>query len=106
MKLLIYIVNMFSGANILGLLELLAAVGVWAGLMAVDGPMRWASGAVLSVGALLIATFDLGWRYGESHPTSWRRFISPYTGGCFFYIPVWLLLPLIGLAWIAEWLLR
>jgi hypothetical protein len=72
-----------QGINRLGGLEVIAAFGVFAASISVDWPVRWASAATRAGATALIAVFDFAWRYREVEPASWRRLISPFTGGCF-----------------------
>jgi hypothetical protein len=73
----------------LGALEVLAAFGAFAAAICIAWPVPWASAATVAGGTGLVAVFDLAWRCREVEPASWRRFISPFTGGCFLFIPVW-----------------
>jgi hypothetical protein len=76
--------------NILGLLELFAAFGVSVGAVATMG----AAGAVLVPVCLLgIMAFDIWWRTAQPEQALWARLLSPYAGGCFGLIPIWLLFP-------------
>jgi hypothetical protein len=77
------------GINILGGLEVIAGFGIFAAAISIEWPVRWASVATLAAAAGLIAAFDFAWRYREVEPKSWRRLISPFTGGCFLFIPLW-----------------
>jgi hypothetical protein len=80
-----------QGINILGGLEVIAAFGVFAAAVSEAAwPFQWASATTGAVAAGLIAAFDFGWRYQETEPASTRRLISPFTGGCFFFVPLWI----------------
>jgi hypothetical protein len=73
----------------LGGLEVLAVFGALAAAICIDWPVPWASGATVAGGTGLVTIFDLAWRCGEVEPALWRRLISPFTGGCFLFIPIW-----------------
>src|SRR5262249_40472144 len=83
------VVGVPSGINMLGGLEVLAVFGALAAAVSIDWRVRWASAATGAAGPGLCPVFVLGWRCGEVERASWRRLISPFTGGCFLFIPVW-----------------
>jgi hypothetical protein len=78
-----------QGINLLGGLEVIAAFGALALAMSVDWPTPWAGAAVVATAAGLITVFDFAWRLLQVEPASWRRLISPFTGGCFLFVPLW-----------------
>ena len=80
------------GVNILGLLELFALVAIFFAANFVSGAL---SVLALCLGFAAIVSFDLWWRIRQSERSRWAQLFSPFTGGCFIYFPIWLIL-LIG----------
>jgi hypothetical protein len=79
------------GVNILGLVEMFSFVGILAGTSAIDNQIPRILGAlVLSMGFVAPTVFDLWWRIRQPERSVWVRLFSPFTGGCFIYIPIWL----------------
>jgi hypothetical protein len=85
------------GVNILGLLELFALIGSLAGTIAlanyIPQSLRWLLLGCLAGPVVAIVVFDLWWRHRQPETTRWGRLFSPFAGGCFFFLPIWLLLP-------------
>ena len=77
------------GVNLLGLLELFASVAIQSS--ASFAPKALALLA-LCLGLPAIAAFDLWWRIRQPERSRWTRLFSPFTGGCFIYFPIWLVL--------------
>ena len=78
-----------QGINILGGLEVIAA-SFAAAVSKATWPFHWASATTGAVAAALIAIFDFAWRSRETEPASSRRLFSPFTGGCFLFVPLWI----------------
>jgi hypothetical protein len=93
MRHLTRIVHVPIGVNILGLLELFALIETFFAANFVSGAL---SALPLCLGFAAIVGVDLWWRIRQPEQSRWTRLFSPFTGGCFIYIPIWLLL-LVGL---------
>jgi hypothetical protein len=94
MRHLTRIVGVPIGVNLLGLLELFAFIGVLFGMIALTNYVHAVILLALLVGSVIgIIVFDLWWRRGQPEVTWWGRLFSPFAGGCFFYVPIWLLFP-------------
>jgi hypothetical protein len=92
------------GFNILGLLEFFAWIGIPA-VMTNDSLPEWLPLALMCVVMIAIVAFDLWWRPGQPESGTWGNWFSPYTGGCFFFLPGWLLptVALFGMVIIWIW---
>jgi hypothetical protein len=90
------IVGARYGANILGLLEILAFFAVFTAGCTYVGPYSRALMGVLFLSNFAgIIGFDLWWRHRQPEASRWTRLFSPFTGGCFIFAPIWLLLVLL-----------
>jgi len=93
------IVAVKAGANILGLLELFAFVGgMFGGIELSEHTSRIIGRVFLGVAVAAIIAFDLFWRSRQREFGSWWRLFSPFAGGCFVFVPVWLWF-LFGAGW-------
>lgn len=93
MRHLTRIVGVPLGVNILGLLELFAWIGSMVGIGSLSGIVHPAVGICGMVGGFIgIAAFDIWWRARQPEQSLWKRLYSPFTGGCFAFLPVWSLL--------------
>ncbi len=85
------------GTNLLGLLEIFAFVGVLFVPSLLPGDLAVSVSAVLFPVVLgAIAVQDVWWRLTDPDPMGWMRLISPFTGGCFLFLPLWILFPCFG----------
>jgi hypothetical protein len=97
MRHLTRIVGVPFGVNILGLLELFALLGsvVGFGILAANISLPPAIGgpgmAAIFAG---IVGFDIWWRTNQPEESLTTRLLSPYTGGCFGFAPIWLVIPI------------
>lgn len=92
------IVGARFGANILGLLELFAFFGIMTAEITYVAPYsRVMLGVMFLANFVGIIGFDLWWRLRQPEPSRWARLFSPFTGGCFVFAPIWLLLSLLVL---------
>ncbi len=95
MRHLTRIVGVPFGVNILGLLEIFAFVGTIFGATAASDHVPRFLGLAALVGAPgLIVAFDLWWRHRQPEATKLARLFSPFAGGCFAFVPIWLLFPI------------
>lgn len=80
------------GVNILGLLEIFAMIGLLTsiGLLGDNFP-RLLNLCVILIGFFGTVSFDVWWRIQQPEAPRWQRLLSPYTGGCFIFVPIWLL---------------
>ena len=99
MRHLTRIVSVPFGVNILGLLEIFALVGALFGMIVVSDYISQSLRlATLVCAAAAIVAFDLWWRRGQPETTWWARLFSPFAGGCFVFVPIWLLFPSFAVA--------
>src|SRR3954466_14616432 len=77
------------GVNLLGLLELFASIAI---LSSVSFVPKAVGLLMLCLGPPAVAAFDLWWRIRQPERSWWARLFSPFTGGCFIYLPIWLVL--------------
>ena len=82
MRYLTRVVVIPFGANILGLLEVFAVFGV----MAFPESLR---GVVFLTLSVVLMAFDVWCRSHQPEVTLWGRLLSPFSGGCFFFVPIW-----------------
>jgi hypothetical protein len=98
MRYLHRIVGVPLGVNILGLLELFTVIGVVTGTgVYISSFSRGLAGLLMFLGVTAITALDLWWRLQQPELGRWTRLFSPFTGGCFVYVPIWLLLFALGL---------
>jgi len=85
------------GTNILGLPDIFASIGfIWLiGVLPSSLMIVRVIGLLAGVAALMV--FDLWWRLRQPESSRWLRLFSLFTGGCFFFVPIWLLFPLFAL---------
>lgn len=82
------------GTNILGLSELLASIGLFISVIRLfPSPSKIVGTMMLLGGILAIMAFDMWWRMGQLEVRRWERLFSLFTGGCFIFLPIWLLFP-------------
>jgi hypothetical protein len=80
------------GVNILGLVEMFFFIGILGGASAIDDQIpRFLSLLALCMALIGPIVFDLWWRIRQPERSVWVRLFSPFTGGCFIYVPVWLI---------------
>ena len=77
------------GVNILGLLEFFAWIGSFM-VMTNDSLSLLLARPLILLIMVAIAAFDLWWRNGQPEAETRGTWFSPYTGGCFMFLPVWL----------------
>jgi hypothetical protein len=82
------IVGVPIGTNLLGLLEIFAFIGVSSILNYIP---RVAGIVLLPAGFFGIVGLDLWWRIGQPERSVWVRLFSLFTGGCFAFLPMWLI---------------
>jgi hypothetical protein len=87
-ELLTHIVILNGGANLLGLLEFFAWVGVMALAVSVL-EYKLLSAAIFIIGWFIIIGFDLLWRLKQVEYDKISRLFSPFCGGCFVFLPIW-----------------
>ena len=105
MRHLTRIVGVPFGVNILGLLEFFALIGILSLPSFVNSIPGIIGGLILCLGFAGIIAFDLWWR-SRLPNLSWRaRLLSPYEGGCFVFVPIWLLFALASLIGIVALLI-
>ena len=90
------IVGFPLGVNILGLLEFFAWIGSPM-VMINDSLPVFMPPLLMLIIMVAIAAFDLWWRSGQPEAGTRGNWFSPYTGGCFVYLPIWLWMA-VGLA--------
>jgi hypothetical protein len=86
------IVALPFGVNIIGLMEVFAVIGIQFGAIALSDQISAFLGRVVGafgLGAVMV--FDLWLRSRQPEGTRWRRLFSPFAGGCFVFVPIWLL---------------
>lgn len=81
------------GVNILGLLEILALVGMLGMAASVETLPKALTAMLFFSGVLRVMGFDVWWRLGQPGLNRWERLLSPYCGGCCRLAPVWLVPP-------------
>jgi hypothetical protein len=95
------------GTNILGLLEFFAIIGVFIATITLLSPIsRVLANAVLLVAVLGIIVLDLVWRSRQPESSRWSLLFSPFAGGCFLFVPIWLLFPVFILSILAVVLVK
>ena len=89
------------GVNILGLLEFAAFVGLLVGAIELgETAARPLLLAGMGIGIVGIVVFDMWWRVRQPEPSVLQRLLSPFTGGCFILVPMWLLFSVAFLAFV------
>jgi xanthine/uracil permease len=87
------------GTNIMGLLDILVSIGIlWGIIYCSSFSLGMFIKAIVIIGSCIgtigIIAFDLWFRNRQPESKLWIRLLSPFTGGCFLYVPIWLLFPL------------
>jgi len=80
------------GMNLLGLLEMFALTGALVGVTAfLDDIPQSLRLLPLVLASGVIVAFDIWWRRRQLDFGRRARLFSPFAGGCFVYLPIWLL---------------
>jgi hypothetical protein len=80
----------FPFGNVLGMLEICATFALSGAVASMSLMASAFLGPPVIVGVM---AFDIWWRTGQPERAWWARLLSPYAGGCFGFIPVWIFFP-------------
>jgi hypothetical protein len=99
------VVGLWSGCNLLGILEALALPGLFiAALEYVEPRSSRAAKSIILAGVFALMAIDLWWRNGVESPRTRWRFFSPFSGGCLMYVPFWMYCAVMGLIFLLGYL--